>query len=186
VAAGVRRIEAIVAEEAENYFRNREKELHSVKELLKNPKDVVKSVEQLLEENAELRKKLDGQTQEKAQHIKQALLGRVRHHNGMKLIAEKIELPSADAIKNISFELKNQLGNAFVCLGAEIDGKAHLSIIISDDLVKEKKLDASKLIRELSKEIQGGGGGQAFYATAGGKNPDGITKALEKLDTLLS
>jgi alanyl-tRNA synthetase len=186
VAAGVRRIEAIVADEAENYFRNRQKELQSVKELLKNPKDVVKSVEQLLEENAELRKKLEQGTLEKAQHIKQALLGRVKDRDGMKLIAEKIELPSADAIKNISFEIKNQLGNAFVCLGAEIEGKAHLSIIISEDLVKEKKLDASKLIREISKEINGGGGGQAFYATAGGKNPAGIDKALKKLDSLLS
>jgi alanyl-tRNA synthetase len=157
-----------------------------VKELLKNPKDVVKSVEQLLEENAELRKKLEQGTLEKAQHIKQALLGRVKDRDGMKLIAEKIELPSADAIKNISFEIKNQLGNAFVCLGAEIEGKAHLSIIISEDLVKEKKLDASKLIREISKEINGGGGGQAFYATAGGKNPAGIDKALKKLDSLLS
>ncbi len=185
VAAGVRRIEAIVADEAENYFRNREKELQSVKELLKNPKDVVKSVEQLLEENAELRKKLEQSTLEKAQHVKQTLLSRVHDRNGMKIIAEKIELPSADAIKNISFEIKNQLGNAFVCLGAEIEGKAHLSIIISEDLVKEKKLDASKLIRELSKEIQGGGGGQAFYATAGGKNPAGIDNALKKLDSLL-
>jgi alanyl-tRNA synthetase len=186
VAAGVRRIEAIVADEAENYFRNREKELQSVKELLKNPKDVVKSLEQLLEENAELRKKIEQSTLEKAQHIKQTLLTRVKERNGMKMIAEKIELPSADAIKNISFELKNQLSNALVCLGAEIEGKAHLSIIISEDLVKERKLDASKLIRELSKEIQGGGGGQAFYATAGGKNPAGINKALERLDTLLS
>ncbi len=186
VAAGVRRIEAIVADEAENYFRSREQELHAVKELLKNPKDVVKSVEQLLEENAELRKKLEQSTLEKAQHVKQGLLSRVKDRNGMKMIAEKIELPSADAIKNISFEIRNQLGNAFVCLGAEIEGKAHLSIIISEDLVKEKKLDASKLIRELSKEIQGGGGGQAFYATAGGKNPGGIEKALEKLDSLLN
>jgi alanyl-tRNA synthetase len=186
VAAGVRRIEAIVADEAENYFRNKEKELHALKELLKNPKDVVKSVEQLLEENVELRKKIEQSTLEKAQVVKQTLLSRVKERNGMKMIAEKIELPSADAIKNISFELKNQLNNALVCLGAEIEGKAHLSIIISDDLVKEKNLDASKLIREISKEINGGGGGQAFYATAGGKNPAGINKALEKLDTLLN
>ncbi|MEP7171221.1 MAG: DHHA1 domain-containing protein, partial [Bacteroidota bacterium] len=85
-----------------------------------------------------------------------------------------------DAIKNLSFDLKKEVDNLFLLLAAEIDGKAFLSLIISDNLVKEKKLDAKKIIGELAKEIQGGGGGQAFYATAGGKNPGGIQNVLEK------
>ena len=96
------------------------------------------------------------------------------------VIVDKLDLPTADSIKNISFELKNQIDNLFFLAGAEIDGKAHLSLIISETLIKDKNLNAKTIISELSKEIQGGGGGQPFYATAGGKNPDGIEKALEK------
>ena len=82
-------------------------------------------------------------------------------------------------MKNLSFELKNQIDNLFFLAGAEIDSKAMLSLIVSDNLVKDKNLNATNIIRELSKEIQGGGGGQPFYATAGGKNPAGLSKALE-------
>ena len=93
---------------------------------------------------------------------------------------------SAPAIKNLSFELKNQVENLFFLAGAEIDGKALLSLILSDNLVKEKNLNATNIIRELAKEIQGGGGGQPFYATAGGKNPAGIEAALKRADTFLT
>ena len=112
--------------------------------------------------------------------MKNDLLKKVKEVNGINFLAEKIDISSADSIKGISFDLKNEVKNLFCLLAAEIDGKPHLSLIISDNLVKEKNLDASKIIRELAKEIQGGGGGQAFYATAGGKNPKGITSALEK------
>ena len=181
VAAGVRRIEAITAGNAEAYFRLQHEQLHSITELLKHPKDLIQRVNQLLDENRELQEKVQGFIHAQAQLAKIDLLKKIKEVNGIRLIAEKIELNSADAIKNISFELKNQVENLFFLAGAEVDGKAHLSLIISDNLVKEKKLDATKIIRELAKEIQGGGGGQAFYATAGGKNTSGIDAALEKV-----
>ncbi|MCX6290275.1 MAG: alanine--tRNA ligase [Bacteroidetes bacterium] len=186
VAAGVRRVEAITADKAELHFKQQQAQLDAVKELLKNPKDVVQRVQQLLDENLDLQKKLEEFTAVKAQAIKNELLKKVTEANGIKIIAEVIELNNADAIKNISFELKNQVDNLVFITGAEIDGKAHLSLIISDNLVKEKNLDATKIIRDLAKEIQGGGGGQAFYATAGGKNPQGLNAAIEKAKKMFS
>ena len=106
--------------------------------------------------------------------------------NGMNVIISQVSLQDADAIKNISFEMKNQVDNLFFLCGAEIDGKAHLSLILSENIVTEKNLNATNIIRDLSKEIQGGGGGQAFYATAGGKNPKGLKTALDKGLALLS
>lgn len=180
VAAGVRRIEAITAEGAETYLENQVNTLQQVKGLLNNPKDPVKSVQDLLEENDKLKKQLEVVMQQKAKQIKSELLLKIMPIGGINVIAEKIDLPSADAIKNISFEIKNQLENAFVFLAAEIDGKAHLSLILSENLVKEKNLNAIPVIRILAKEIQGGGGGQDFYATAGGKNPGGLDAAVQK------
>lgn len=186
VAAGVRRVEAITADQTDAYFRQQAEQLNSLKEALKHPKDLVVRVEQLLKENDDLQKKVDELTAAKAQVIKNELLKKVRDISGINLIAERIDLPNTDAIKNISFDLKNQVKNLFFLAGAEIDGKAHLSLIISDNLVSEKKMDATKIIRELAKEIQGGGGGQAFYATAGGKNPEGIMAAIEKATQFVS
>ena len=181
VAAGVRRIEAITADNVEKYFSMQSEELNAVKEVLKNPKDAAKSVQSLVDENADLKKKLEAFVNAKAQEIKKELLRHVTEENGIKIISSKIDLDNAEAIKTISFEMKNQLPGSVICLGAEVEGKAHLSLIISEELVKEKNLDASKIIREAAKEIQGGGGGQPFYATAGGKNPEGILPALEKM-----
>ena len=186
VAAGVRRVEAITAGNTETYFNHREEQLTALNELLKHPKDVVQRVQQLMDETHELQKKLEEFTAAKAQQIKMDLLKKIKEVNGIKLIAEKIDLNNADAIKNISFELKNQVENLIFLAGAEVDGKAFLSLIISENLVKEKNLDATKIIRELAKEIQGGGGGQAFYATAGGKNSPGIMNALEKMKLFLN
>ena len=181
VAAGVRRIEAITAENAEKYFETQAKELQDLKVLLKSPKDIAARVQSLLDENDLLRKHLDAFTQQKAQQIKNELLQKVKIKNGINVIAEKIDLDNADAIKNISFELRNQLGdNAYVLLGAGSGDKATLSLIVSDNLVKEKNFNASVIMRVISKNIQGGGGGQPFYATAGGKNPDGIESALQE------
>ena len=180
VAAGVRRIEAITADKADEYFKQQEEKLNQLNELLKNPKDLTERVKQLLEENSALQEKMNQFVSQKAQGIKNELILKAKEINGINLIVDKLDLPTAEAIKNISFELKNQVNNLFFLAGAEIDGKAHLSLIISDTLIKDKNLNAMNIIRELSKEIQGGGGGQPFYATAGGKNPDGIENALEK------
>ncbi len=186
VAAGIRRIEAITSVKAEQFFNQQIGLVNEVKALLKNPKDVIKSVQSLLEENTALQKQIEQMLREKAKSLKVELLNKKQTINGINFIAEKIELDSADAIKDLSFELRNQVDNLFMVLAAEVKGKPSLSIIISDNLVKDKSLNAGTIVRELGKEIQGGGGGQPFYATAGGTNSQGIAKALEKAKTYLN
>ncbi|MCK6650747.1 MAG: DHHA1 domain-containing protein, partial [Bacteroidia bacterium] len=186
VAAGIRRIEAITSVKAEQYFNQQITLVNEVKALLKNPKDVVKSVQSLMEENSALQKQIEQMLRDKAKGLKSELLTKKQTINGINFIAEKIDLDSADAIKDLSFELRNQIDNLFMVLGAEVKGKPSLSIIISDNLVKDKNLNAGTIVRELGKEIQGGGGGQPFYATAGGTNAQGIAKALEKAKTYLN
>ena len=179
VAAGVRRIEAITGEGAENYFKEQSQVMTQIKSLLNNPKDVVKGVESLIEETNALKKQVEQFVHEKAQSIKKELLGKVENINGVNCIIATVNLP-AEAIKNISFELKNQIDNLFCLLASDADGKPMISLIIAENLVAEKSLNATNIIRELAKDIQGGGGGQPFYATAGGKNVDGIKAVLEK------
>jgi alanyl-tRNA synthetase len=180
VAAGVRRVEAITGEKALRYVRERLQTLEKVNTLLQNAKDPLKALETLVEESNEKTRKLEQFSLQQAQEIKKQLLNRIEKVKGINLIAEKVELPSADLVKNISFEIKNQVENLFLFLAAEVEGKPHLSLIISENLVKEKQLDASAIIREAAKEIQGGGGGQKFYATAGGKDSKGLEKAVLK------
>ncbi len=179
-AAGVRRIEAVTAVKAEEFFDNQTAMLNEVKALLKNNKDVVKSLSNLVDENAELQKQLQSLLKEKAQSIKQDLLTKVQSKNGMNVIIEKISFDSAEDIKNILFEIRNQLENCVCIIGAEVKGKPSISVILSDNLVKEKNLNAGAIIKDLAKEINGGGGGQPFYAQAGGNKPEGLDAALTK------
>ena len=185
VAAGVRRIEAITADHAESFFKSQADTLKSVKELLNNPKDLVKSVEGLLEEYAKLQKQLDIFYHEKAQQVKQTLLANAVINKEVNVIVEQVDL-SPDAIKNISFEIKNQLQNLFLLLATNVDGKPHISLIVSENLVESKGLNATTIIRDLAKEINGGGGGQPFYATAGGKNAEGLERVLSKAKLIIS
>lgn len=180
VAAGIRRIEAVTADKAEKYINNQLQLLEDIRTALKGPKDLPKAISQLQEENRKLKEQADQLLHEKAKMIKSGLLSKIRKENGISFISERIDLDSAESIKNISFELRNQVDDLFMVLGAEVNGKPNLSVVISDQLVKEKGLNAGTIIRELAKEIGGGGGGQAFYATAGGTDPKGINKALQR------
>ncbi len=180
VAAGIRRIEAVTAVKAEEFFDNQTAMLNEVKALLKNNKDVVKSLSNLVDENAELQKQLHSLLKEKAQNIKQDLLTKVQSKNGMNVIIEKIHFDSAEDIKNILFEIRNQVENCVCIIGAEVKGKPSISVILDDNLVKEKSLNAGTIIKDLAKEINGGGGGQPFYAQAGGSKPEGLDAALAK------
>ena len=180
VAAGIRRIEAVTAVKAEEFFDNQTAMLNEVKALLKNNKDVVKSLSNLVDENAELQKQLQGLLKEKAQTIKKELLGKVQQKKGLNVIIEKIDFDSAEDIKNILFEIRNQLENCVCIIGAEVKGKPSISVILDDNLVKEKSLNAGAIIKDLAKEINGGGGGQPFYAQAGGSKPEGLDAALAK------
>ncbi|HMT28681.1 MAG TPA: alanine--tRNA ligase [Bacteroidia bacterium] len=178
VAAGVRRVEAITGVGAENFMRAQNHELNEIKSLLKNSKEPAKGIQSLLDEQENLRKQIEALLLEKASIVKSELKQRMTLSHGVHIIAEKIDLASADAVKNISFDLRNQIENLILLLGTEIDGKPHVSLIISDNLVEDKNLNASNLIRTIAKEIQGGGGGQPFYATAGGKDVNGLDKAI--------
>jgi alanyl-tRNA synthetase len=186
VAAGVRRVEAITGKAAENLIRQQTKELNEIKMLLKNPNEPLKGIQSLLDEKSALQQQLEQFLNEKASVIREQLKSKAVSLNGMNVICEKIELSSADAIKGLSFDLRNQIENLVLLLGAEVDGKPHLSLIVSDNLVKEKNINASNLIRNIAKEIQGGGGGQPFYATAGGKNSNGLDAAIKIGNKLIS
>jgi len=185
IAAGIRRIEAITGSKVVEYVFNQIQELQEVKSLLKNPKDTVGGVKALINEVATLNKQIDEMTNEQAQAIKKHLKKQVQEINGINFIGYKIGINSASAIKDISFQLKNEIDNLVLVLGAEIGKKANLSVVISENLVSDKGWNASQIIRDIAKEIQGGGGGQAFYATAGGKNPQGLEAAIEKVKDLI-
>ena len=180
VAAGIRRLEAVTAVKAEEFFDNQTATLNEVKAILKNNKDVVKSLSNLVEENNDLQKQLQSLLKEKAQTIKQSLLTKVIAKNGINVIVEQISFDSAEEIKNILFEIRNQVENCVCVIGAEVKGKPSISVIIDDNLVKEKNLNAGNIIRDLAKEINGGGGGQPFYAQAGGSKLEGLSLAIEK------
>ncbi|MEO0311099.1 MAG: hypothetical protein RIQ89_756 [Bacteroidota bacterium] len=185
VAAGVRRIVATTGVGALNYYKEKERELDKIYSLLKQPKDAEARLELMLVEQQQLTDKLEAFTIEKVHQIKSQLQAKVRKVKGLNLIAESIDISHPEAIKNLSFELRQQIDNLVLLLGNAVDGKAQLSLMLSDNLVAEKKLNATVIIKELAKDIQGGGGGQPFYATAGGKKPEGISMALNKIETLL-
>jgi len=184
VAAGVRRIEAITAEKAEQYFLDQRKELGHLKALLNGSKDLSASVQALLDENAKLKKEIEKSIFERVDALKHEIVHHVRGINGVNLIARHIDLQSADAVKNLAFSLKDIVDNLFLVFTTEIDGKPGITVMLSNDLVK-KGMNASNIVRELGKEIQGGGGGQPFYATAGGKNPAGLQAVLEKAERFI-
>jgi len=180
VAAGVRRIEAITGIKSEEFIHQQNEEIRALKELLKNPKDLSKSLEQLLEENTSLKKEAEKAVLDKVSVLKKELAARHTSFNGINFISEEVDLPNAEALKNLAYQTKDIVANLVLVLGAIVDGKPNLTVMISENLVKEKGLDARIFIKELAKEIQGGGGGQPFYATAGGKNTAGLKAAIEK------
>ncbi|MEI8136728.1 MAG: alanine--tRNA ligase [Bacteroidota bacterium] len=185
VAAGIRRIEAVTSIKAEEFFDNQTNLISEVKTLLKGSKDVVKSLTNLIEENSELQKQLSVLLKEKVQSIKKDLIKTIDKKGDINFIAQLIQFDSAEEIKNMLFELKNEVPNLFCVLAAEVKGKPSISVIINDELVKTKDLNAGNIVRELAKEINGGGGGQPFYAQAGGSKLEGLANSLEKAKKIL-
>ena len=180
VAAGVRRIEAITGEKAEQFISQQNSLLSSLKELLKNPSDILKSVEGLLEENNTLKKEVEKGILEKATSLKGDFVAKAQSINGINFIAEQVNLPNAEAIKALAYAIKDLVDNLYLVLVSDIDGKPSITVLVSDNLLNEKNLNAGNIIRELAKEIQGGGGGQPTFATAGGKNVAGLGNVLIK------
>ena len=185
IAAGVRRIEAITSDAVKAFFESKEKTLEEIRGLLKSTGDPVSAVAQLQEENSELRKEVERLIKEKSRFLKAELKSQIRSVDGVQLLTAKVDLDSA-AMKDLAFELGSEIENLFLLLGAEHKGKAVLSCYISKELASQRDLNAGQIVRELGKYIQGGGGGQPFFATAGGKNPSGIPGALEAVEAYLN
>jgi alanyl-tRNA synthetase len=179
VASGIRRIEASTSDAVKEFYFENNKTLFEIKGLLNNTQDPLKAVEALQEENNTLKKQVEAFLKDKAKNVKGDLLNELSEINGIQFLAKKIDL-DAGSIKDLSFEMGANKTNLFLLFATEQEGKALLSCYISKELVASKKLNAGTIVRELGKFIQGGGGGQPFFATAGGKNPAGITEALEK------
>ena len=179
VAAGIRRIEAITNDAVKDFYFENNRTFFEMKDLLNNTKEPVKALQSLQDENADLKKQVENLLKDKAKNIKGDLKSELTEVNGIQFLTKQLDLDAA-GIKDVCFELGSQFNNLFLLFGAENNGKAILSCYISKELVASKDLNAGTIVRELGKDIQGGGGGQPFFATAGGKNPNGIKDALEK------
>jgi alanyl-tRNA synthetase len=179
VAAGIRRIEAITGDAVKDYYTNQEGILNEIKELLKNPQDVLKAVLTIQDENMKLSKQIEVLMKDKVKNLKTSLASEIKTVNGVQFLAKQVDLDPIGA-KDLAYELGTLGTNIFLVLATSEDGKPTISCYISKELVAEKSLNASNVVRELGKYIQGGGGGQPFFATAGGKISAGIAEALEK------
>ena len=180
ISAGVRRIEAITSDRAEEFVKKHLDELSEVKGILNNTQNLKKSVEDLLAQNNRLQKQIEEFERKAASGIKQELKNKIHVINGINVIAEVIQLDSAQAVKDLAFQLKGEVDNLFLALGSVIGGKPSISVMIAENVVANKGLNAGTIVREAAKEMQGGGGGQAFYATAGGKDVSRLAAAVDK------
>ena len=178
VAAGIRRIEAITNDAAKAYYAQNNASFELVKSALNNSADPVKSITDMKSENLKLKKQIESLLKDKAVSMKGDLKQDVELVNGVHFLAKIVDL-DASGIKDLSFELGQQFENSVLLFGSEQNGKALLSCYVSKELVASKGLNAGTIVRELGRYIQGGGGGQPFYATAGGKNPAGLQEALD-------
>jgi alanyl-tRNA synthetase len=179
VAAGIRRIEAITNQGVKDYYKSQEQVLHELSELLKNPQDTIKAVISLQEDNARLSKQIEALTKDKVKNLTSELVPQLQNVNGVQFLAKLVDI-DANSAKDLAYEIGNTAKNIFLVFATADEGKPMLTCYISKELVAEKNLNAGNVVRELGKYIQGGGGGQPFFATAGGKNIAGITEALNK------
>lgn len=178
VAAGVRRIEAITADKAQQYVEERLTQVEQIHDLLGGPKDLIQAVEQLLADQKDLRAKISAFEDKAAQQVKLQLKQAAAGDDFTRII-EIVELSNAAQAKDLCFQLKNEYPSLFCVLIADIGGKPSISIMISDDLVETKELNAGQLVREWAKHVRGGGGGQAFFAQAGGSDVSGLAKVKQ-------
>ena len=185
IAAGVRRIEAVTAAKAETYVNDQIAELRSIQQVFKNPVNTLKNVEGLQEENKELKKTVEKFQMAQAAITQDHLQSHFEFEKGVNLLAQKIKIEDAKVVKTIAYNLEKIEGNALIVLGFVSKGKPQLMVVVSESLTKEDYLHAGKIIKELSKEIKGGGGGQAFFASAGGTDVTGIETALKKVKSFI-
>ena len=180
VAAGIRRIEAITNDAVKDFYSENNKHLFEIKDLLNNAKEPVKAVQNLQDENTALKKQIEALLRDKAKNMKGDIKNQLQEINGVQFLATKVDLDQ-NGIKNLMFELGQEHKNLFLLFATSASPeKAMLTCYISKELANERGYDAGKVVRELGKYIHGGGGGQNFFATAGGKNPGGLPKVLDK------
>ncbi|MDB0062739.1 alanine--tRNA ligase [Crocinitomicaceae bacterium] len=180
VAAGVRRIEAITGPAAEKYFRDKDAQVNGLMQTLKAPKDLQKAVEDLLTKNSELQKEIDVMKRENAQRVKENLKAKVQDKGDYQILHSVVDL-DAGSVKDLLFQFKGEFPNFVGIIGGKEGDKCSLSIMFNEGFAIAKDLNAGNIIREVSSHIQGGGGGQAFFATAGGKNANGLDKAIAEV-----
>ncbi len=181
VAAGVRRIEAVSNKGAQELINKRLELLESIEQLLNNSKDPLQSIEKILLENTQLKEKLENIETAQVNAIKETLKRKFTEKNGLNILVEQLELPTADGAKQLCFHLKNEVPNAVIGLVYLADNKPGIALYIDETVVVDRGFNASNIVREVAKNIQGGGGGQPFFATAGGKDISGLEKALDAL-----
>jgi len=184
VASGIRRIEAITGEAVQAFFDTQESTLKSINESLKHPQDAIKAIGNLQTENALLKKEIESLSKLQTQIVKQELQTQLKTVNGIEFLAVEVDL-TPPAIKDLAFDLGQGKDNLFLVLVTQKGGKPVISCYISKALVAERSMNAGTIVKELGKHIQGGGGGQPFFATAGGKNPEGIPAMLEAAAVLI-
>jgi alanyl-tRNA synthetase len=180
VAAGVRRIEALTGDGAQKFVNQKLGTVDQISEILNNPKDLTKAIQALLAEKDALTKKVEEAELERKQQVKLELISKAVQQNGATQIIAEVKVGNADTLKQLAFELKEQYADLFLVLASAVDGKPQLAVMIGDELLAAKGLNASNIARELAKEIKGGGGGQPFFATAGGSDVSGIGSLVEK------
>ena len=185
ISAGVRRIEAITAETAEAWVDQQERLLDEIREALKQPTNLAKAIESLLNEKNQLQKQVDTLQQKEAAGLKDELLKKGYDIHDTRVIIDKVSLPSAEMLKKLAFDLKNQQDNLVLVLAADVDGKPQIAIVVGDKVLKEYDLHAGNLVKALAKHIRGGGGGQPFFATAGGKNLEGLDQVIAEARTMV-
>jgi len=179
VAAGVRRIEAKTAVGAETMVRDEEATLRNIRQLVKAQQDPTPQIEQLLEENRALKQKIEALLGQQAVSLKADLAGKAKSKDGFRVLTEVVQIEDSKVLKDLVFQLEATLQPAIVAIGAAVDGKPQLLIKISQSLVDEKGWHAGNLVRDAAKAIQGGGGGQPFFASAGGSDTGGLGAAID-------
>jgi alanyl-tRNA synthetase len=185
VAAGVRRVEAVTADKAEAHINKELSELKSIRSTFKNPVNTLKNVESLHEENKSLRKKLELFQQQQASITQDHLMSHFVFEKGVNLLVQRLQIEDSKIVKTIGYNLEKAKGDALIVFGFESKGKPQLMVIVSESLIKDDYLHAGKIIKELAAEIKGGGGGQAFFASAGGSDASGLDKALSKVKSFI-
>jgi alanyl-tRNA synthetase len=186
VGAGIRRIEAISGKAAEDFIQKEFSILDTIRERLKNPKDLNKGIESLLTENSNLKKQLEQAEAKQLSTLQKNLLSKVEKINDINFIGQVVEVPNADSLKKLCFAIKNQIENYVIVLAADIEGKAAVAVLLDENVSISKKLEAPKIIKEhVAALIKGGGGGQKTLATAGGQDVSKLYDVIEKVKSLL-